>query len=334
MAEPLDLSVVVPVFNEEENLRTLDEEILDALEATGRAAEIIYVDDCSTDRSLEILEELLHHNRGFRKRIVKLRRNFGQTAALAAGFDGAQGRVIVSLDADGQNNPADLGRLIEVLEQGFDVVSGWRSQRRDKALSRRFPSRVANLLISWLSGVPLHDYGCTLKAYRATLLKSVPLYGEMHRFIPAYLARIGARTTELEVDHRPRLHGESHYGSERIFKVLLDLVLIRFMSKYFTRPMHFFGQAALWFFLLSLLAGFFMVVFKFGWLRLIGIDYQATFIQTPLPALAATFLIGMISSLFFGILGEILVRIYHELRDVKPYAVETTLDSQSPGSSS
>ncbi len=331
MAEAVELSVVVPVFNEEENLRALDAEILDALAAAGRRAEVIYVDDCSTDRSLEVLEELLGATRDgrFRKWVVKLRRNFGQSAALAAGFDQARGELIVSLDGDGQNNPADLRRLLAALEEGFDVVSGWRKRRKDKAVSRRFPSWAANLLISMMSGVWLHDYGCTLKVYRASLLKGVQLYGEMHRYIPIFLARIGARITEIEVDHRPRLHGESKYGSERIFKVLVDLVLIRFMTKYFTRPMHFFGQIALILLLMGMIAGFLMVVFKFGWLRLIGIDYQATFIETPLPTLAATFLIGTISSLFFGILGEILVRIHYERLDFKPYAISTILDSEA-----
>jgi glycosyltransferase involved in cell wall biosynthesis len=326
----LALSVVVPVFNEEKSLAGLDQELLQALESIGDPAEIIYVDDCSTDGSPVELQRLLRITGGsmIEKRVIRLRRNFGQTAALASGFDHARGRVIVTLDADGQNNPADIPKLLERLDQGWDVVSGWRRFRKDKALSRRLPSRVANLLISMLSGVHLQDFGCTLKAYRASFLNGVSLYGEMHRFIPVYLAYLGARITELEVDHRPRHHGTSHYGSERIFKVSLDLVLIRFMSKYFTRPMHFFGQAALLFLSLAFLALVFMVVFKFGWLQLIGINYRASFIETPLPSLAVTFLIGSFSSLFFGIMSEVLMRAYHESQGRKPYLVESTWSSQ------
>lgn len=323
MAEAPELSVVVPVYNEEENLRAVDAEIGATLEKLGRAAEVVYVDDGSTDGSAAVLEDLMRARGTAVRRVVKLRRNFGQTAALAAGFDAARGAVVVSLDGDGQNDPADIPRLVARLDDGYDVVSGWRRRRRDKPLSRRLPSWAANLLISALSGVKLHDYGCTLKAYRARLLHEVRLYGDMHRFIPAYLARLGARITELEVHHRPRLHGTSHYGSDRVVKVLLDLVLIRFMSKYFTRPMHFFGQAAVFFGVVSGVLLALMVTFKYGWLRLVGVDYQADFVQTPLPALAATFFSAAIASLFSGILGEILVRIYYELRDLRPYAVES-----------
>lgn len=329
-AATCELSVVVPVFNEEANLRAVDAEIAAALDEIGRPAEVVYVDDGSTDGSAAVLAELLREaaEHGGVRRVVTLRRNFGQTAALAAGFDAARGAVVVSLDGDGQNDPADIPRLVARLDDGFDVVSGWRRRRRDKALSRRLPSWAANLLISALSGVKLHDYGCTLKAYRARLLREVRLYGDMHRFIPAYLARLGARITELEVHHRPRLHGVSHYGGDRIVKVLLDLVLIRFMSKYFTRPLHFFGQAAVFFGVVSLALLALMVTFKYGWLRLVGVDYQADFVQTPLPALGATFFSAAIASLFFGILGEILVRIYYELRDLRPYAVASIASSE------
>jgi glycosyltransferase involved in cell wall biosynthesis len=332
------ISVVVPVFNEEGSLAELDRELLQVLAEIGSPAEIIYVDDCSTDGTPGVLRELLQGacSSSVEKRVIKLRRNFGQTAALASGFDHARGQVIVTLDADGQNNPADIPRLLERLDQGCDVASGRRRLRKDKALSRRLPSRVANLLISMLSGVHLRDFGCTLKAYRASFLKGISLYGEMHRFIPVYLAYLGARIAELDVDHRPRHHGTSHYGSERIFKVLVDLVLIRFMVKYFTRPMHFFGQAALLFLGLAFTALAFMLVFKLGWLQLIGIDYRASFVETPLPSLAATFLIGSFSSLFFGIMAEVLMRAYHESQGRKPYLVESTRssrqsDSEEPG---
>ncbi len=324
-----EISVVVPVFNEEESLPPLDAEIRAALATTGRTAEIIYVDDCSRDGSLEMLQNLRRAagENGIRTRVVQFRRNYGQTAAMAAGFELAQGTVVFPLDADGQNNPADIPRLLAEFEKGYDVVSGWRANRKDKAVSRKLPSWVANRLIGRVSGVRLHDYGCTLKAYRGSMLKELNLYGEMHRFIPLYLAIQGAKVTELPVDHRPRTAGVSKYGSRRIFKVLLDLLLIRFMTRYYNRPMHFFGQVALGFAAAMFVTLLLMVVFKFGWLRLIGIDYQASFVQTPLPAMAATFMLGSILSLFSGILGEILVRVHYESRGAKPYHVEQVFDS-------
>jgi glycosyltransferase involved in cell wall biosynthesis len=261
---------------------------------------------------------------------VRLRRNFGQTAALAAGFERSRGEVIVALDGDGQNDPADIARLVAELERGFDVVSGWRRRRRDAALTRVWPSRVANRLIGWATGVHLHDYGCTLKAYRRRLLGEVHLYGEMHRFIPVYLARVGARVGELEVAHRPRRAGVSKYGGQRVLKVLLDLVLVVFMSRYFSRPMHFFGQAAFVFGLAAAAVAALMVVFKFGWLELVGIPYQADLVQTPLPALAATFFTAAVLALFFGILGEVLIRIYFETQRLATYAVADELGSAAP----
>ncbi len=331
---PIELSVVVPVFDEEGSLRGLDAEIRAALATTGRPAEIIYVDDFSRDSSRDVLAELVAKasTTDIRTRVVQFRRNYGQTAAMSAGFDAAVGRVVFPLDADGQNNPADIPRLLaEMEEKKLDVVSGWRRKRRDNTL-RKFPSRVANRLIGRISGVRLHDYGCTLKAYNGALLKESDLYGEMHRFIPLYLATLGAKVGELEVDHRPRTTGVSKYGSRRILKVFLDLFLIRFMSRYYTRPMHFFGQMAVLFFLAMGGAFVFMVVFKFGWLRFVGIDYQASFVQTPLPALVGTFFLGAICSLFFGILAEVLVRIHYESRRGKPYAVQSVLDSRTePG---
>lgn len=245
---------------------------------------------------------------------------------MAAGFDLAEGRVILPLDGDGQNNPADIPRLFEALDRGFDVVSGWRRKRRDGTFNRKLPSRVANRLISAFSGVRLHDYGCTLKAYRAAVLKEIPLYGEMHRFIPVYLARRGARVSEIEVDHRPRRAGVSKYGGQRILRVLLDLVLIRFVSRFYTRPMQFFGQVALLFLLATFGVGLLMIVFKLGWLRFLGIDYQASFVETPLPAVAAAFILGAINSLFFGVLGEILIGAGYESRRSKPYTVEQVFE--------
>lgn len=329
-APGFDLTIVVPVLNEAESLRGLDAELRQALTPIGIVAEIIYVDDGSTDTSRSLLDTLRREaTGGIRTRVVHLRRNYGQSMALGVGFRLAAGRVVMPLDADGQNNPTDIPRLLARLDQGFDVVSGWRRQRQDKALSRRLPSWAANQLISWLSGVALHDHGCTLKAYRSGLLRHLHLHGEMHRFIPVFLAPLGARITELEVDHRARQHGTSHYGAERIFKVGLDLATIRFVSRYAARPMHFFGQAAVLFLVAASVALAAMVVFKCGWLGLIGIDYQASFIQTPFPALAATFLIGAVIALFFGILGEMLVRMQHDLRDPSADAIDQVRDSHA-----
>ncbi len=289
------LSVVVPVYNEEDSLRSLDAEIRAALRSTGRTAEIIYVDDYSRDGSLAVLKELCAaaEESDIPTRVAVFRRNYGQTAAMSAGFELAQGAVVFPLDADGQNNPADIPRLLAEYEKGFDVVSGWRKNRQDKA-SRKLPSRVANRLIGRISGVRLHDYGCTLKAYRGSLLKELHLYGEMHRFIPLYLAILGAKVTELPVDHRPRTTGVSKYGSRRIFKVFLDLLLVRFMTRYYNRPMHFFGQVALGFFGLMMLCFVTMVALKYHVLDLFGIEYHPSFIQTPLMAMSASFMIGVV----------------------------------------
>lgn len=324
----MDLSVVIPVYNECESLDVLDEEVRRCLRSCQIKSEIVYVDDGSTDSSGEALARIVRDSGGgIETCILTLRRNYGQTAALAAGFSQARGAVVVPLDADGQNNPADIPRLLEKLGQGFDVVSGWRKDRKDAAVSRRFPSMVANYLIGALSGVNLHDYGCTMKAYRRELLRELRLYGEMHRFIPVYLHRLGARVTELEVDHRPRKHGVSKYGADRIVRVLLDLVMIRFMSKYFTRPIHFFGKTGLWFLGASGAVGVLMVAFKFGWLRVIGSSYRASFVQTPLPGLAASLLVGGVMSIFMGLLAEILVRVLHESQGLEVYTVAEILRS-------
>ncbi len=324
------LSIVVPVYNEVGNLPVLNDEIQAMLAELIHPSELIYVDDRSTDGSWELMTRLCDKaaHSGIVVQALRMRRNYGQTAAMAAGFRAARGQIVVPMDGDGQNNPADVPRLISRLEEGFDVVSGWRRHRKDKAISRKLPSHVANRLIGRVSGVYLHDYGCTLKAYRGRLLREVRLYGEMHRFIPLYLARVGAKVTELEVDHRPRVHGVSKYGSRRIFKVGLDLFLVRFMTKYSTRPLHFFGKTALAFLTAFFATAWLMIVFKYGWMRLIGFDYQASFVQTPLPALAGTFMVGAVLSLFSGIIAELLVRILHESQGAVPYAIATRRSSR------
>lgn len=324
------LSVVVPIHDEAPNLVALDAELREVLSARSRTAEILYVDDGSRDDSMSVLRGLAQEpaTKGLRVRVLKLRRNYGQTAAIAAGFDRAEGEIVVPIDADLQNDPRDIPRLVEKLEkEGLDVVSGWRRHRQDDTV-RVVPSRVASWLAGRLTGVRLHDLGCTLKAYRRSLLSEVRLYGDMHRFLPLHLARIGARVAELEVGHRPRRAGVSKYGMQRIFRVVADLILIVFMSRYYTRPMHFFGQAASLFSILMAVVGTLMLVFKFGWLRRIGIDYQASFIETPLPALGATFFIGAILSVFFGILAEVLVRVYYETQELRPYSIEEVVTTE------
>jgi glycosyltransferase involved in cell wall biosynthesis len=324
------VSVVSPILNEVENLSQLDSEIRAALRLFGRRSEIIYVDDDSDDDSARLLDSLASSNAEdplVRTRVLHLSRHFGQTAALAAGFDLAEGEIVIAIDGDLQNNPADIPRLVAKLEEGFDVVSGWRRRRHDSPLTRRLPSQVANWLVARVSQVRLHDFGCTLKAYRRELLSEVLLVGEMHRFIPIYLGRLGGRVAELEVDHRPRTAGRSKYGLGRVFKVALDLVLILFMTRYSTRPMHFFGLTALAFFSLTGLVTFIMFVFKFGWLRFVGIDYSASFVQTPLPAIAGTFVLGGVASLFFGILGEVMLRVQYETSGRRPYRIAASADS-------
>src|SRR5919204_1247962 len=248
-----EVSLFLPVLNEEPNLVPLHAKIDEALAGLGHTAEIIYVDDGSTDGSLEVLRGLAA--RDPRVRIIALRRNYGQTAAMAAGIDAARGEVLIPMDADLQNDPADIERLLAKLNEGFDVVSGWRKERQDKMVSRKIPSAIANWIISFIGGVKLHDYGCSLKAYRREFIKEGKLYGEMHRFIPIYASWVGARVTEIPVRHYKRTMGRSKYGLGRTFKVMLDLLTIKFMASYHTKPIYVFGMFGFGSFFLSLVAG-------------------------------------------------------------------------------
>src|SRR6267142_1049923 len=257
-----ELSVFLPVYNEEPNLPPLHAKLDEALKAIGRTAEIIYVDDGSTDGSLNILRQLARFDN--RVRVVALRRNYGQTAAMAAGIDAASGEVLIPMDADMQNDPADIARLLDKLAEGYDVVSGWCKNRQDKLVTRKTPSMIANRLISWIGGVRLHDYGCSLKAYRRESLEDVRLYGEMHRFIPIYASWAGARVAEIPVEHHARTMGTSKYGLSRTLKVVFDLMTIKFMASYQTKPLYIFGTAGLMTFVASFLSGLFALLMKFA----------------------------------------------------------------------
>lgn len=309
--EAPEISVFLPVYNEEPNLLPLHAKLDDALKRLNRTAEIIYVDDGSTDGSLKVLREVAEGDK--RVRVVALRRNYGQTAAMAAGIDAANGEVLIPMDADLQNDPADIIRLLDKLDEGYDVVSGWRKNRKDKMVTRKIPSMIANRLISWIGGVPLHDYGCSLKAYRREALQDVRLYGEMHRFIPIYASWAGARVSEIPVEHHPRTMGKSKYGLSRTLKVVFDLMTIKFMASYQTKPIYVFGSFGMLAFFVSVVAGLYAVFLK--------LFHKADFVQTPLPILAIVMFAVGIQFLLMGLLAEMLVRTYHESQEKSIYAV-------------
>jgi glycosyltransferase involved in cell wall biosynthesis len=309
------LSLFLPVYNEEENLVRLNTKIFEAMAALGQTFEIIYVDDGSRDRSLELLRQFADDDA--RVKVVAFRRNYGQTAAMAAGIHAAQGEILIPMDADLQNDPADITRLLAKLDEGFDVVSGWRKDRQDAFISRTLPSRIANALISRIGGVALHDYGCSLKAYRREVLKDVNLYGEMHRFIPIYAAWAGGRVTEIPVTHHARTAGVSKYGISRTIKVVFDLVTIKFMASYLTKPIYLFGGAGMIAFVISILAGGLAFMMKFlNWPK------HADFIQTPLPVVALVLFTLGIQFFLMGLIAEIVVRTYHESQGKPIYTVK------------
>jgi glycosyltransferase involved in cell wall biosynthesis len=309
----LEISIVIPIFNEEENIAPLYRELDKALTQLGKTYEILFVNDGSKDSSWEALTAITLKDPHVK--LLNLIRNMGQTAALMAGFDHAQGSIIIPLDGDGQNDPADIARLIQKLDEGFDIVSGWRKKRQDNWL-RTFPSRIANRFISRITKVPLHDYGCTLKAYRREFLKGVRLYGEMHRFIPVFGALQGARVTEIPVNHHPRIAGVSKYGIERTFKVILDVLVVKFLASYAQKPIYVFGGFA---FLNYLLAGIFAT-----YSLVLKLFYDTSFIRTPLPLLAIMTVITGTLCLLLGILAELLMRTYHESQSKPIYALRET----------
>ena len=311
----IGLSVIIPIFEEAENIRLLHDELNAVLEGLDRRSEIIFIDDGSGDGSYEILEEVQRENH--RVRVIRFRRNFGQTAAMAAGLHYAQGDIVVTMDGDRQNDPADIPALLDKVEEGFDLVCGWRYDRKDKYWSRKFPSMLANKLISRTTEVELHDYGCTLKAMRSEVAKNITLYGELHRFIPAVASRMGVNIAEIKVNHRPRTLGKTKYGISRTFRVLLDLITVFFLLRFSGRPMHFFG-------LPGLVSG------GIGFLLALYTTFERLFMGVPMGSrpvflLAILMILIGIQFIVIGLLGEMQIRTYYETQNKPIYIVKETL---------
>ena len=305
------VSLIIPIYNEQANIAPLIQRLFEVVGGLGFTFEVLAIDDGSEDGSFQLLE--LETARHPELKVIRFRRNYGQTAAMMAGIDHAAGAILISLDADLQNDPADIPKLLARLEEGYDVVSGWRIDRQDARFRRKLISRVANLLISRISGVRLNDYGCTLKAYRRDVIKNVKLYGEMHRFIPIYASWMGARVTEIPVRHHPRTRGVSKYGLERVVKVVLDMIVVKFLDSYFVKPIYLFGGVGL------ASIGFSIVIIAAAiWLRF----YEGiSLIQTPLPLLSALFFLLGMTSVLMGLLAEMMVRTYFESQHRPAYTV-------------
>jgi glycosyltransferase involved in cell wall biosynthesis len=315
------LSVVIPIHNEEPSILPLYDRLTAVLESLQKPYEIIAVDDASTDRSFDLLANLVETDAHLK--VVRLRRNFGQTAALSAGFDEAQGTVIVSLDGDLQHAPEDIPALLAKIEEGYDIASGWRKERVDNAITRKFPSRVANWLMAKASGIALRDFGTTFKAYRAEILKEINLYGELHRFIPALASFYGARIIEVPIRNTPRLSGDSHYGLGRVFNVMFDIVTIKFLLKYFTRPMHFFGRVGLLGVTLGSAILAWLAVYK-----LLGHELVSE--HGPLMIAGGLLLLAGLMMFSTGLLGEVLMRTYFESQGRRIYAVREIRCKREP----
>jgi len=310
------LSIVIPVYNEQDNVFPLHERLSAALQSTGEDYEVIIVNDGSSDLTEANLKSIATTDPRFK--IVNFRRNFGQTAAMMAGIDFASGDIIVGLDGDLQNDPADIPKLLDKLAEGYDVVSGWRIDRKDAALKRNLPSRMANWLISKISGIHLHDYGCSLKAYKTDVVKGVKLYGEMHRFIPIYASWQGGKVTEIAVNHHPRIHGSSKYGLERIIKVLLDLMVVKFLASYANKPIYVFGGIGLLSVAFAFVAGL--------WALYLKLFEDMSFISTPLPLLVVLAFITGVISILMGLIAEIIMRTYYESQGKQVYLVKDTVN--------
>jgi len=314
----MTLSIVIPIYNEEENIQILHEKLMEVLEPLEKEYEILFVDDGSADRTLSILEEIQAKDKHVV--VLSLRRNFGQTAAFAAGFDFARGDVIVTMDGDLQNDPADIPKLLELIKDN-DLVSGWRKKRKDPFFTRRFPSIAANWLISKVTGVKLHDYGCSLKAYRRDVIKNLKLYGEMHRFIPAVASWYGVRIAEVETVHYPRLRGKSKYGISRTIRVVLDLITVKFLQSFSTKPIQFFGPVGVISGLFGFLISLYLAIDKLFFGRDIG--------GRPLLLLGALLIIVGIQLIGMGLLGEMLVRVYHESQRKPIYVIKKILGPEN-----
>ena len=315
-------SIVIPVFNEQESLPKLHQAIHEALDGIqGLDWRVIYIDDGSSDDSLQLLEELAHTDPSHTI-VIEFRRNFGQTAAIAAGIDYSQGDIIILMDADLQNDPSDIPMMLEKIDQGYDVVSGWRVNRQDTYLTRRLPSNIANWLISTVTGVKLHDYGCTLKAYKREIFDNFRLYGEMHRFIPAYAHSVGARIIEVPVQHHPRRYGETKYGLSRTAKVILDLLTVKFLITYANKPIYLFGGTGFVLISISVLVMLFLSVRRL-WL-------QVSVFESPLFIISILSLILGFQSIFIGLIAELLVRTYHESQHKPTYTVRKVINPPSP----
>jgi glycosyltransferase involved in cell wall biosynthesis len=313
--ELLDLSVVVPVYNEEESLPHLVEQLHGALAPTGLAYELVLIDDGSGDRSFTILKEMAKHDASLH--VVRFRKNFGQTAAMQAGLDVSRGAKVVTIDADLQNDPADIPRMLQKLDEGYDMVAGWRRDRKDAFINRKLPSLIANRVISLATQVKLHDYGCTLKAMTHEVAKELRLYGEMHRFIPAVASWVGVRILEMPVNHRPRQFGTSKYGIGRTLRVVLDLMTVRFMQTYLVRPMQVFGLAGL----ASLGAGVLMC----AWLVFEKLMFSARLSDRPLLLLGVLLIVVGVQLLSLGLVADVVSRTYHESQNKKPYYVRESV---------
>ncbi len=318
------VSFVVPIYNEEDNVKLLYQELYEVVEASGLRAEFVFIDDGSSDATVERLSEITSNDP--RVKIILLRRNFGQTAAMSAGFDHAEGEIIITMDGDLQNDPHEAPRMIEKLEEGYDIVAGWRKDRQDKKWSKVIPSMIANRIISKTTKVSLHDYGCSLKVFRADVIKNINLYGEMHRFIPAVAAQLGVRICEVPVNHRARQFGTSKYGIFKTFRVILDLLTVQFFLGYATRPLHLFGM-------LGLVSGF------LGTLLLSYLSFERLVMGVPLanrPILLVGVMLVLIGLQFIcsGLLAEVMVRTYHESQGKKIYAVRKIIQGSSKEPSS
>jgi glycosyltransferase involved in cell wall biosynthesis len=314
----VEVSIVVPLFNEQDNLRPLYQQLTETLAATYNY-EVIFVDDGSTDKSYAVLTDLA--KRDPKVRVIRFRKNFGQTAALSAGFDHARGKIIVAIDADLQNDPADIPKMITKLNEGFDVVSGWRKKRHDNAITRLLPSIIANWLIASITGVKLHDFGCTLKTYRREVLAETKLYGEMHRFIPALASWSGAKISEIVVNHRPRTKGAAKYGLGRTFKVILDLITVKFLGSFSTKPIYIFGGLGLATALGAIVCGLAVLYQKFISSQHLSMN------RNPLLVLTALLIATTIQFILMGLLAELLVRTYHESQNRPTYVIKEILES-------